>query len=318
MKALTWLGGSDLTWGEVSAPEKPDDEVVVQVRCASICGSDLHAYRGQPGPRVPPLILGHEAVCDFAGERYVPFPLLTCGNCPACRTGKENLCPDWELLGIHRPGVFADRFAIPRSLLLPVPDGLSDDRAVLTEPLACVVGAFEGTELSDGTTVAVIGCGPIGLLGAAYAVNRGAQVIAVDPMAERRQIAQRLGAQRVAEHADSLRDVDLLLDAAGVPATWAAGINAVRPGGRVVVVGLGRAVGEVPMAALVRRSVVLQGHFAYTRANFGDALGFLARETFDLGWTQPMDMDRGVDAFHSLVHDPSHFIKVILRVTRDH
>src|SRR5437879_1971071 len=167
---------------------------MLDVQLAAICGSDLHGYRGHPGPRVPPLVLGHEVVGQVDGQRYTVYPLIGCGVCERCRAGEDNLCPLWRLIGMHRDGVFADKVAVPRRSLVPLPDALDLRCAVLTEPLACCVGALAAQEVGAGTRVAVFGCGPIGLLTIHLATRAGAHVTAIDPVAERRETASRLGA----------------------------------------------------------------------------------------------------------------------------
>ncbi|HVM68522.1 MAG TPA: alcohol dehydrogenase catalytic domain-containing protein, partial [Gaiellaceae bacterium] len=140
MKALVWHGTRSLAYEDVDEPAAGPDEVVLEVSLAGICGSDLHGYRGHPGPRVPPLVLGHEVVGTVDGERYALYPLVGCGACARCEAGEDNLCASWRLVGMHRAGVFAERVAVPRRCLVPVPPGLDDRRAVLAEPLACCVG----------------------------------------------------------------------------------------------------------------------------------------------------------------------------------
>src|SRR5579862_4512026 len=129
MKALVWHGDRAMSLDDLPEPEPAADEAVLEVELAGICGSDLHGYRGHPGPRVPPLVLGHEVVGRVDGERYTLYPLVACGACEHCRAGEDNLCPSWRLIGMHRPGVFAERVLVPSSSLVPVPEGLDSRRA---------------------------------------------------------------------------------------------------------------------------------------------------------------------------------------------
>jgi threonine dehydrogenase-like Zn-dependent dehydrogenase len=292
---------------------------VLEVELAGICGSDLHGYRGHPGPRVPPLVLGHEVVGHVGGERYTVYPLIGCGHCPRCQAGEENLCPEWRLLGMHRPGVFAERVAVPESALVAIPAGLEPRRAVLTEPLACAVAALDGYALEAGRRVAVIGCGPIGLLSVAIASAAGAEVLALDPVPERRAVAERLGAASSAEQADRGASFDLVVDAAGFAATWRIALDLAAPGGDVAMLGLGEAEGSFPMALLVRRAIRLRGQFAYTRAQFSRALDMLGGglgEALDGEWLSVAPLAEGAEAFEHLVRDPAHYIKVLLAPQR--
>ena len=309
MKALVWHGTRSLALEDVPDPVARDDEVVLEVALAGICGSDLHGYRGHPGPRVPPLVLGHEVVGTVEGERHVLYPLVGCGTCARCAAGEDNLCADWRLVGMHRPGVFAERVAVPRRCLVPLPTGLDDRRAVLAEPLACCVGALAAGGLSAGDRLVVLGCGPIGLLTVHVGARLGADVNAVDPLEKRRRIAVTLGATPFEAEPQA---ADVVVDAAGFESTWRAAIEAVRSGGTIVVVGLGAAEGVVPMATVVRRALVLRGQFAYTRADFARALEILAEGDLDLGWLSDAPLAEGGAAFARLADEPERATKVLL------
>lgn len=317
MKALVWHGGRKLGMEELPEPQAADGEVVLDVGLAGICGSDLHPFKGHHGPRRPPLILGHEVVGTVAElpGRWSVFPLAVCGTCAACRAGCENLCPSRQLLGLHRPGVFAERVAVPRGALLEVPEGLDDSHAALVEPLAVCVGALASAQLGPDSRVLVIGCGPIGLLSVFLAARLGAEVIAVEPVDARRDWASRLGAERslaAAEEAEGL-DAELTVDAVGAEATWRAGIAATRAGGEVVIVGLGQAEGSMPVADLVRRSIRVRGQFAYTRAEFAEALAILAAGGLPTGWLEVMPLSEGPSAFARLADAPDATAKILLQ-----
>ena len=309
MKALVWHGTRDVAYEEAPEPALGDGEVVLNVDLAGICGSDLHGYRGHPGPRVPPLVLGHEVVGRVDGEPYAVYPLIGCGECAHCLAGEDNLCATWRLIGMHRPGVFAERVAVPRKSLVPLPEGLDPERAVLVEPLACCVGAL--APHGDAGSIAVLGCGPLGLLTVFLAARAGATVTAVDPLSERRAIAERLGAATTADELEP-DGFDLAVDAAGFEATWRAGVAGVRAGGTVVMVGLGNAEATFPMAQLVRRAITLRGQFGYTRAEFSRALEILAEGDLPLDWLSTAPLAEGADAFANLVDRPAEFAKVVL------
>jgi threonine dehydrogenase-like Zn-dependent dehydrogenase len=309
MKALVWHGTRAVAYEDAVDPEPGDGEVVLDVELAGICGSDLHGYRGHPGPRVPPLVLGHEVVGRVDGADYAVYPLAGCGKCAHCLAGEDNLCASWRLIGMHRAGVFAEQVLVPRGSLVPLPDGIDHMRAVLVEPLACCVGAL--APHGDAHTVAVLGCGPLGLLTAYLAARSGAVVTAVDPLSERRAIAERLGA---ATTADELVPgaFDLVVDAAGFEATWRAALAGVRSAGTIVMLGLGNAEGTFPMAQLVRRAINLRGQFAYSRAEFARALEILAEGDLALDWLSSAPLADGADAFANLVDRPAEYAKVVL------
>jgi threonine dehydrogenase-like Zn-dependent dehydrogenase len=318
MHAVVWHGGPDLRFEAADEPAPAPGQVVFDVALAGVCGSDLHAVRGHHGPRKPPLILGHELVGTVAGRsgRFVPFPLVTCRECAACRRGEENLCDVRGLLGLDRPGAFAERVAVAEDSLVAVPDGLDDRLAVLVEPLATPLSALHSDVMRDVSSLLVVGCGPIGLLAIHAARQRGLEVIAVEPVASRRALAPAFGAREVHEQLSDVADlgVDAVIDAVGVEATVQGAVRAVRRGGNVAIVGLGQEVGQLPIADLVRRGVGLWGHYAYTRADFEEAMRMLAAAPLDLGWLDVADLDSGPPAIHELIEHPERSAKVLLRV----
>ena len=315
MHALVWQGDDVLELGEIPDPEPGEGDVVLDVEIAGICGSDLHAYRGHPGPRRPPLVLGHEAIGTVAGRRgrYAVFPLVVCGRCAACLRGEENLCENRGLLGLDRPGVFADRVLVRADALVAVPEGLDPRIAVLVEPLATSVSALRLDDVEEGDDVLVLGGGPIGLLAVYACVHQGARVVCVEPIRERRALAGTLGATVLADTADVERGkADVAIDAVGIDATWRSAIAGVRTGGRVALVGLGQAEGPLPAAELVRRGVTLRGHYAYTRRDFEAALALLAEAPPSTDWLTVLALSEGAEGFHRLVHEPHAVTKVLL------
>lgn len=318
MKTLTWYGGDDLRYGDGPAPATAPGSVPFRVSLAGVCGSDLHPYKGHAGPRRPPLVLGHEAVGRVDGEpgRFVVFPIAACGACPACRRGEENLCATRGLLGLDRQGVFAETVAVDPRTLTPVPDGVDDRVAVLTEPLACCLSALRLAAVAPGQQVLVVGGGPIGLLTVHACAVRGIEVAAVEPVAERRALAARMGASVVAASADdpALPEADVAIDAVGIEPTWRGAIAKVRMGGSVTVIGLGQADGAVPVGDLVRRGIALRGHYAYTRADFDAALAMLAEHPPVLDWLTVLPLEDGAEAFRRLVERPAETVKALLTV----
>ncbi len=196
-----------------------------------------------------------------------------------------------------------------------MPSALPDGRAVFAEPLACAVGAMAPYSIGDGSRVAVIGCGPIGLFCVQLAVAAGAEVSAIDTVGPRRALAERLGANAVADATElPSATTDLIVDAAGFEATWASALELARPGAEVVVLGLGQAEGRISMASLVRRSIRMRGQFAYSRADFEQALRLLGADRLDLSWASTEPLSAGADAFRRLVEEPAENFKIVLAV----
>jgi threonine dehydrogenase-like Zn-dependent dehydrogenase len=316
MRGLVWHGDDRLEVEALPEPAPGEGEVIFEVELAGICGSDLHAYRGHPGPRRPPLVLGHEAIGSVPGRAgsFVVFPLVVCGECAACRRGEENLCDRRGLLGLDRQGVFAERVSVRADALVQVPDGLDPRVAVLVEPLATSISALRVDRVGGGDAVLVLGGGPIGLLAVYAAVARGARVICAEPVDERRALAERLGAEAVLPDAVDAApaEADVALDAVGIERTWRAAVAGVRTGGIVTLVGLGQAEGPMPTGDLVRRGVTLRGHYAYTRGDFEDALALLAASPPPVDWVTVLTLAEGAEGFRVLVEEPAAATKVLL------
>jgi threonine dehydrogenase-like Zn-dependent dehydrogenase len=316
VKAVLWHGSVDLRVEELADPVAQPGETVVDVELCGVCGSDLHPLRGHAGPRRPPLVLGHELVGTVRGRagHFVAYPLATCGECESCRAGLEHLCVNRGLLGLDRHGAFAERVAVRDDALIPLPEGLAPEHAVLTEPLATAVSALRQERVQAGSELLVVGGGPIGLLTLWAAHRTGAHVTAVEPVASRRALASELGADAV--HADvadvAPASVGVAIDAVGARETVAGAIRALRPGGRVAVVGLAHATAELPLADMVRRGLALRGHYAYTRADFQEAVSLLAEGGLPLHWLETTALAESPAAVLRLLDHPEQVIKLVL------
>jgi threonine dehydrogenase-like Zn-dependent dehydrogenase len=323
MTALTWRGGPNLTVDRIDYPEPGPGQLAFDIALTGICGSDLHPYRGHAGPRVPPLVLGHEAVGTVPGrpgERFVLFPLVGCGECAGCVRGEVNLCSTRGLVGLDRQGTFADRVVVGADALAPVPAEMDDRVAVLCEPLATPVSALRYAGATAGDRVVVIGGGPIGLLAVHACVVGGIDATLVEPVAERRAFGAALGASATFASVEEVAgyEADLAIDAVGIEATWQAGIAAVRMGGTVTIVGLGQAEGRFSAGDAVRRGITVRGHYGYTRADFDAALRLLATHPPSLDWVRSLPLNEGAEGFRLLVEAPAANIKIVLAPARHH
>ena len=173
MRALVYTGTQLSEIRDVPTPVCDLEQVVVDLAFCGICGSDMHAWHGHDDRRVPPLVLGHEAVGvanggPLQGKRVAINPLMTCGVCVSCASGNEHLCAKRELIGMRAPGAFAEKVAIKAQNLTIIPDDLSFADAALAEPLACSVHAvrlaIQHADDDKTVTIAILGGGAIGLL----------------------------------------------------------------------------------------------------------------------------------------------------------
>ena len=326
MNALVYLGPRSLELQELPEPIPGAGEARVRMRAAAICGSDLHGFREASPRRIPPLVMGHEVVGTIdavgdgvdpvlVGERVVAMPVVSCGACARCVEGRPNLCPNRRLMGMNFPGSFAEAFTIPAAQLLPVPASISDEVASVAEPLANAVHVVDRS-VREGDDVLVIGAGPIGLFAARAAVLSGAKRVSVtDPVAARLELARSLGAEPIApDAAHDLADpgVDVVIDAAGFPTTWATAVDTARFGGRIEAIGLGAVEGPLAYQAVVAKGLTITGAYACVADDFRRALDLLEFGAVDVAsWITTMRLADGGRAFEELVDDGRH-VKVVL------
>jgi L-iditol 2-dehydrogenase len=219
VKALVFHEPRRIAVEDVPDPSPGPGEVLLDVGAAAICHSDIRVYLGQKHARAG-VIPGHEiagtvagvgdGVADFSiGDRVVVYPIVACGRCEFCRSGRRQRCPERKTLGYDENGGLAQRVLLPAAIVslghvLRVPEGLSLQRACLTEPLACVLNSLETCQLTAGQSLALIGAGPMGLYHILLARRLGAGAIVVsEPDDARADAARRCGATTVI---DSRRD----------------------------------------------------------------------------------------------------------------
>jgi L-iditol 2-dehydrogenase len=255
MKSLRLHAPGDLQLHNEPVPRPNLGECLVQVKSVGICGSDLHWFSeaGIGDARLEqPLILGHEfAAVTEDGQRVAVDPSIPCGKCEYCRAGNPNFCSSLIFAGHgQEDGALREYIAWPERCLFPLPDTLSDAEGVMLEPLGVAIHAVDLGKLKVGMSVGVFGCGPIGLLILQLARLSGAQAVYVtDILPHRLDAARALGAtsailagngSEVPEimAATGGRGVDVAFEVAGENAAVEAAIAAVRPGGRVLLVGI--------------------------------------------------------------------------------
>jgi (R,R)-butanediol dehydrogenase / meso-butanediol dehydrogenase / diacetyl reductase len=288
MSALVWAGGRQAAVAERPRPAAGDGWVLVDVAYCGLCGTDLHICAGQHPRAQPGVVIGHEisgrlhaaAAGIPAGTKVVVDPLLPCGTCMPCRTGRQQTCPSLRLLGIDVPGGAAEQVAVPADRILPVPDGADLRRLAFAEPLAVAVRAVRRSGLALGEEVTVIGAGPIGLAVASCARLAGAaRVRVVEPVPGRRRLAAELGFEAAESPAGGAAEV--VFDAAAHPAVAAAMAEAVGPGGRIVLVGVYGAPAPVDLRALTFKEVTVIGTRVYSRDDIRVATDMITGGVFD-------------------------------------
>ena len=303
-----------------------DEEIAIQV--AGVCGSDISGFLGHSALRKPPLVLGHELVGRRRnGRRVVANPLVSCGHCNACISGAQNLCDSWKLLGLGTtPGTFAEYVALPSAQVYEVPDSLTSEQAILAEPLANIVHMLRIVAPPPFFRFAIVGAGTMGALALLASLRIGARdVLAVDVNDERLAIMRQLGASAVvnvsgaeqAEQAKSAagRGYDVVLDASGSAAARQMAFDLCRPGGQVVLLGMGTQRSEVNFVTSIRKEHRVVMSFAYTPVDFRRSLDLLIAGEINLTpWTVRMPLERGQEAMERMSHLPGAALKMMLEV----
>jgi len=312
MRGALLLGPEHIEIRDLPVPQPADGELVLRVRAATTCGTDVKVYRRGGHPRMleVPTLFGHEMAGTVAavgrgvenfmlGDPLVVANSAACGSCDYCRGGRENLCTDLQYLN----GAFAEYLRVPARFVsvscYRIPAGLDFDTAALTEPLACVLHGLDACELERRparSEVVVFGAGPIGLLFTAVLSRDGHRVILADPNAPRLEVGQRMGAagtqliargggqaQRIRAATTSGLGADVCIDCTGHPAVWSDSMQTLRAGGLALLFG-GCAPGtrvEMDTHYVHYSEITVKGVYHHRPATVRRALELLCDEAFE-------------------------------------
>lgn len=277
MKAALLVEPRRIVIDEIPEPRPGVGEVLIQPIRVGICGSDISFYEGHRTLTYP-FVLGHEVVGRVlaigegvtnirVGQRVIVEPNYPCGQCAFCRSGRGAICPNKTAIGVTAPGCFTETFVAPAEFTWYVPNDISDDDAVVIEPLVVSLHALWQSRARMGDTIAVLGCGSTGLLLIHAAVAQGIRVFAHDKLADKLALAQQLGAMPVQAN-DVARlwyeeNVITVFECAGVVATVELALSAAPRGSEVVLVGLASAPASFVPLRLVREGIRVSGSMIY-------------------------------------------------------
>ena len=329
MKALVYTDTWEVTYRDEPPPNVRTGDVVMDVSAAAICGSDMHAYHGHDERRVPPLILGHEVSGfvqsgKYAGQRMVINPLMTCGVCHDCQSGRANICQERELIGMYLQGALAEQVAIAERNLLPIPQDMDPVHAALTEPTATALHAVALVEriayrpLSEMRCL-VIGGGAIGLLAALVLKAKGCHQIDLAETNELRRVSVEqqhcaTAFNPITDKAPYEGEYDVVLDCVGAPATRVASSSAVRPGGIISHVGLQNSGDGFDSRRITLQEITVLGNYCYTHADLTASIDMLYRKQLgNLDWVEVRPLSAGGQAFDDLHHGRVAAGKIVLQ-----
>lgn len=300
MRCATLHAPGDIRVQEMAEPVAGPGESLVRITSVGLCGSDLHWFdEGAIGDAVltRPLVLGHEMAGvvlsgPLAGRSVAIDPALPCGTCRECHAGLDHLCTHMGFAGHgSTDGGLRELVAWADDRLHLLPDGFDPAMGSLLEPLGVAVHATDLAHLRPGWRVAVVGCGPIGLILVELAVLAGSEVVAVEPLAHRREAALRAGATAAVAPEDVTADSelaamsDVAFEVSGSDDGLARAALLSRPGARVVLVGIPEEDATTFQASLMRRKGLT---LACVRRMTGDAyargISLAVRGAIDLSW----------------------------------
>ena len=308
MTAAVLYGKSDVRIEQTPVPRIGKGEVLVRIKAALTCGTDLKTYRQGFHARMitPPSVFGHElsgvvekvgkGVNGFApGMRVVSANSGPCNECYFCRKNRHNLCENLQFIN----GAYAEFIKIPETIvrqnLLILPDSVSFEEAAMVEPLACVLRAVEQTGIAQGDTVVLIGTGPIGLMFVQTIKSLGARVIALDKEEHRLNAAKSMGADHILDstHANAVEQVrnlteenrgaDVVIEAVGLKETWQQAMKMIRRGGTINLFGGCPSGTQIPLdSTLIHYSeITVKASFHHTPGHICEALAAIQSGRFN-------------------------------------
>ena len=350
MRALRWHGRGDIRLEEIPRPPEPGaGHVQLRTLWCGICGTDIEEWlhgpifipEASPNPLTggqAPLVLGHEVTGEIVaigegvsgltvGDLVAVDGLMSCGTCHWCRRERPVLCPHLSAIGLMCDGGLADFCNVPARGCVRLPAGLPADEGALAETLAVGVRALRRGRIADGDAIAVFGAGAVGLLAAQAAVARGASsVTVVDPIAERRELAAMLNDGDIMhvitpDEVSLLHDIDLALECSGTPRALESALQCLRPGGRVVLVGISASPVVMATTDLVIREKEIIGSLSHVyNEDFTEAVAMLGDGSVKAGplVSSRRPLGEALEAFQSAADEPHAYVKILISPSEVH
>ena len=304
MKAIEVLKPGEITIVERPIPACGENEVLIKVKAAGICGSDVHIYHGKNAFATYPRVVGHEFVGKIVtagvnvknllvGDRVAVDPVMACGHCYACRIGRHNVCKNLKVLGVHQDGGYQEYIAVKSENVYKIPQHISWEIASLIEPYTIAAQVLERGRLTADDQVLICGAGPIGLIILQAVKMVGAKAAIMDVLAARLNRAKEMGADLVidASSSDVTEEMMTFTNQEGASLIYEATGNIkvleecitkiASPAGRVVVLGFSTELVQIPQVAIMSRELEIIG----TRLNRGKFPQVI--EWFEKGLVQP-------------------------------
>ncbi len=350
MKALVYHGNKDVRVEDVNQPQLKDELVKLKIDYCGICATDMEEYyygpkyisHDTPHPisgKKTPLIVGHEAtgtvvevgknVTDIiVGTRVVFNGILSCEECYFCDRGLTNQCPQAVIIAFGDDGAMAEYAVWKGSEVIPLPDNVTSIEAALAEPAAVAHHAVAKSNFSEGDSIAILGCGTVGLLALQIAKAKGAKVYAIDKRLESLKMARKLGANAVIDanldmekRKGQLMELtggigpDVVIDAAGGRDTPVEAVDLVRTGGTVVLVAVYTAKPEFDFNEIMFREVNVVGSLGYQRSDVESVVYLISQKKIktDMLVSQIIGIDQVVDVgYGKMLSGSKDFFRILV------
>jgi 2-desacetyl-2-hydroxyethyl bacteriochlorophyllide A dehydrogenase len=315
---------------------KHQTEVLIQVKMTGICGSDMHIYHGTSPVATYPRVIGHEvtgqivetgkAVTSLSlGDKVVIEPMMTCGECYACRIGRQNVCQNLKVFGVHIDGGYQEYLVLPEGMVHKVDSELGWEEAVLVEPYTIGAQANWRGDVRQGDVVFIMGAGPIGLCSLQMAKHIGATCIISDLSDEKLSYAKRIGAdfiinplcedviQKVGEHTHGM-GANVIIDAVCTTKTFEQAVQVASVAGRIVVLGFTDEKSSIPQLAITKKELTISGSRLQT-GQFLEVIALINNRKINTRnfVTHTFPLEEIKDAIKLIERNPNAVRKVLLR-----
>ncbi len=333
MKTVLLKQPGEILISDIEPVKRLDGEVLIKVRSAGICGSDIGAYKGVNPLVSYPRTIGHEIAGEVVevgvddkefkvGDRVILEPYVYCGRCYPCSIGHTNCCENLTVRGVHIEGGMADYVSHPARLLHKVPDGIPWHLVPMAEPLVIAMHAVQQAEVKAGEHMAVTGAGQIGLLAAQYALTLGAVPIVVDPVEERLALARTLGVTHTlnpmsGDINDAIRSItggrmaEAVIECSGAAPAIRAAVDYVSYAGRIALVGWPKSDIPMPTALFTKKELTIRGS-RNSVGQFPESLRLIAdgRINVEALVTKTVSMEETPATVVDIAEHPDKYLKV--------
>ena len=319
---------------EIEKPQAKENEALLKIYAAGICGSDIGAFRGTNGLVSYPRVIGHELAGEIlsipednpkglkVGDHVVVDPYLYCGHCYPCSIGRTNCCTDLKVLGVHIDGGMSEYFAHPANMLIKVPEDMPWDIIPMAEPLTIALHGLHRLQLKAGEHIAINGAGTIGLMAALTAIHYGAEPILIDLVEERLAFAKELGVkyvinlktddllERIAEYTNG-RMAECVMEASGANAAIRSTLDMVSHAGRIIFTGWPKKETLLPTDLITKKEIDIRG--ARTSAGeFEEAVDLIYYNKVPIRalLTKVVSVDEAPETLRDIEKNPGNYLKV--------